>query len=599
MANNQDRSSSRYLRPILVAAVILAVIGAFLIIRNLFPGEPGQIIPSQGGTPGITGEGPDISNGTDSSLSIRLSEGQDQPEAVEPLPLAIGEPLSGDILARILARLPALIAEPDDSQDFRLPEEVIPPPRTGETIEEAFPPPQALTGPGPVEAGPLEVLRYSPEGEIPIAPFVNITFNQPMVALATISDLAESDVPVQIEPDLPGTWRWLGTKTLNFQYDSELIDRMPMATEYLVTVPSGTESAIGGVLAETVQFSFSTPTVTMTTYYPSYTPQPRDPLFFVAFNQRINPEAVLETIEVTAGNQRVSIRMATAEEIAEDSNVSHRVESANEGRWLAFRAKELLPVDTNISIAIGPGTPSAEGPLVTQTQQTYNFQTYAPLRIDDHGCSWYDDECPPLTPFFIEFNNPLDLDAYDDSMLRINPELPGASVTIYGDTISIRGATAGRTTYRVTVDGDIQDVFGQKLGKDTVLKFKVGSAEPALIGPNEIFVTLDPAASDPALSIYAINHDKLEVKIYAVEPSDWPAFLEYMYEYQRTDTPQNPPGTLVLDETKRLETPADVLTEVDIDLSEYMDGTFGHFIVIVKPPRSIFEEDRYWETVQA
>ena len=599
MANHQDRSLSRYRLPLLIAIVILIIVGAFLIIRNLDTGGPGHVIPSHVDTPGETGEGPGTTDGTDSNLSIRLSEGQDQPEVVEPLPLAAGEPLSHESLVRILARLPELIPEPDDSQDFRLPDDVIPPPRTGETIEETFPPPLAYVGPGQVGAGPLEVLRYSPEGEIPIAPFVNITFNQPMVALSTISDLAEQDVPVQVEPNLSGTWRWLGTKTLNFQYDSELIDRMPMATEYLVTIPAGTQSAIGGVLAETVHFSFSTPTVTMTSYYPSYTPQPRDPLFFVAFDQRINPEAVLETIKVTAGNQQVSIMLATAEEIAEDKTVSHMAEYANEGRWLAFRAKELLPIDTNISIAIGPGTPSAEGPLVTQTQQSFNFQTYAPLRIDDHGCSWYEDECPPLIPFFIEFNNPLDLDAYDDSMLRINPELPGASVTIYGDTISIRGATEGRTTYRITVDGDIQDIFGQKLGRDTVLKFKVGSAEPALIGPNEIFVTLDPAAIDPALSLYTINYDKLDVRIYAVEPTDWPAFLEYMYEYQQTDTPQNPPGKLVLDETKQLETPADVLTEVNITLSEYMDGDSGHFIVIVKPQRSIFEEDRYWETVQA
>jgi len=599
MANDQGRNLSRYRLPMLIAIVILAVIGAFLILRNINTGGPGHVIPSQVDTPGETGEGPGTTDGTDSGLFIRLSEGQDQPEPVEPLPLATGEPLSHESIVRILARLPALVPEPDDSQDFRLPDDVIPPPRTGETIEETFPPPAAFYGPDPVELGPLAVLRYSPEGEIPIAPFVNITFNQPMVALGTISDLAEGDVPVQIEPDLPGTWRWLGTKTLNFQYDSELIDRMPMATEYVVTIPAGTQSATGGVLAETVQFSFSTPAVTMTTYYPSSTPQPRDPLFFVAFNQRINPEAVLETIKVTAGNQQVIIMLATAEEIAEDKTVSHMIEYANEGRWLAFRVKELLPVDTNISIAIGPGTPSTEGPLVTQTQQGFSFQTYAPLRIDDHGCSWYEDECPPLTPFFIDFNNPLDLDAYDDSMLRISPELPGASVNIYGDMIYIRGATEGRTTYRVTVDGELQDIFGQKLGRDTVLKFKVGSAEPSLIGPNEIFVTLDPAASDPALDLYTINYTKLDVRIYAVQPSDWPAFLEYMYEYQRTDTPPDPPGTLVLDETKRLETPDDVLTEVNIGLSDYMDGDSGHFIVIVKPQRSIFEEDRYWETVQA
>jgi hypothetical protein len=107
-----------------------------------------------------------------------------------------------------------------------------------------------------VEYGALEVVRYSPEGEIPIAPFVNITFNQPMVPLATIQDLAAMDVPVQISPSLPGTWRWLGTKTLNFQYDSELIDRLPMATQYEVSDPGRHPIHRGGYSGKERQFHF-------------------------------------------------------------------------------------------------------------------------------------------------------------------------------------------------------------------------------------------------------------------------------------------------------------------------------------------------------
>ena len=164
-----------------------------------------------------------------------------------------------------------------------------------------------------------------------------------MVPLATLSDLAAEEVPVRLEPALPGTWRWVGTKTLTFQYDSAEIDRLPMATEYVVTVPSGTESATGGVLSETVQWSFSTPPPKMTSTYPYDVPQPLEPMFFVAFDQRIDPEAVLNTIQVTAGNQPVSIKLATEEEIELEMAVSRLVKNTGEGRWLAFRAKEPLP----------------------------------------------------------------------------------------------------------------------------------------------------------------------------------------------------------------------------------------------------------------
>jgi uncharacterized protein YfaS (alpha-2-macroglobulin family) len=601
MTEQPNRRVRRLRLALLAAIIVLTPVAIFLLIRALQPGAgEGQVIPVPDETAGITGGEPLQAGGGGTGFVIRLSEGQEQPEVTEPLVPGTGEPLSEVEIAPILARLPALEEEPDESQDFRLPEDPIPPPRPGETIEEAFPPPPLAGGPEIGQAGPLEVLRYAPEGEISIAPFVSVTFSQPMVPLATLEDLAEQEVPVEIEPDLPGTWRWLGTKTLTFQYDSELIDRLPKSTAYTVSIPAGIQSEIGGVLAESVQFTFQTPTPTMSNHYPySDDPQPLDPLFFIAFDQRVDPEAVLATIRVTAGAQPVAVRLATAEEVQKHASVGTLAESAGASRWLAFKAKASLPPDTDVSVVIGPGTPSAEGPLLTQTAQSFGFHTYAPLRIEDYGCAWYTDDCPPLAPLFIEFNNPIDRDAYQESMLRIDPELPGASANVYGDTISIRGATRGQTTYRVIVDANIQDVFGQTLGKDTSLRFRIGSAEPLLIGPDEIFITLDPSSDEPALSLYAINHDRLDVRIYAVEAEDWPAFLKYLEAFNRTDTPPDPPGRLVRDETMRLDLPQDVLSEVDISLSEYLDGGFGQFIVIARPPRSIFEEDRYWETIHA
>jgi len=80
---------------------------------------------------------------------------------------------------------------------------------------------------------------------------------------------------------------------------------------------------------------------------------------------------------------------------------------------------------------------------------SFGFQTYAPLRVVEHGCAWSDDECRPLTPFFIRFNNPIDAEAYQESMLQVEPELPGVSVNIYGDIIQIQGATQGRPLIRL------------------------------------------------------------------------------------------------------------------------------------------------------
>ena len=287
----------------------------------------------------------------------------------------------------------------------------------------------------------------------------------------------------------------------------------------------------------------------------------------------------------------MDIVLASQTEIDADERVSQLAKDAQEGRWLAFRATQAFPTETNISVSIGPGTPSAEGPLTTTETQSFGFSTYAPLRIEEHRCSWYDDKCPPLTPFSIRFNNPLDMDVFSEDMLSVEPEIPGMSVNVYGNSIEISGETKGQTTYTVTVSGKIQDVFGQQLGRDADLKFKVDKAEPLLVNTGQNFLTLDPSASKAVFSVYAINYKKLNLKIYAVQPADWPAYKQYLRDWQRTDAPPKMPGTLVEDKSLALDLPDDTLSQVDIDLSKYMDGNFGHFVVIVEPPARIFESD--------
>ena len=595
----------------LLVICALGAVTVTLILQNTRGDDPGkQSNPALVDSP-PTGRDPvpsivesDANSGTASGesgedrLRIRLSKGQAEPTAAEAIRLATGEPLSDEEIEEILARLPELDVDRGDSLDFRLPEDVLPPPRPGQTIEEPFPPPPPPVGPAAVESGPLEVLRFGPEGEIPLAPFVSVTFNQPMVPLATLDALAAEEVPLELQPPLPGTWKWIGAKTLSFEHDSAAIDRLPMATEFVATVPAGTESANGSVLAEPVSWTFSTPPPQLIRSFPGGSPQPLEPVFFAEFDQRINPEAVLATIEVTAGGREVSVRLASQEEIEADKIVSRLADDAGEARWLAFRAPEPLPAAAPVSVTIGPGTPSAEGPLVTAEAQHFGFDTYAPLTIEEHGCSWSRDNCPPLTPFFIRFNNPLDVDAYEESMIQIEPALPGATVSVFGNSITIRGATEGRTTYRITVDGAIGDIFGQTLGADETLRFRVGPAEPLLVGPEEILVTLDPAADSPALTLYSINYNRLQVQAYAVEPDEWLAFKNYLRDYYNQEIPPDPPGRLVLDETVTLEAAADTLTETDIDLSDALDGEYGHLIVVVEPVRGLLREDRYRDIIQ-
>ena len=510
-------------------------------------------------------------------MGISLSQGTEIVTQPEPVPTAETQPLSAQEAEVLLNRLAPLEGQLEDQQEFHFPPETLPAPRPGETIEHSFPPAEALPSTTQPAAGPLKVLRYSPEGAVDVAPFLSITFDQPMVPLKAHADLAAEDVPVKLSPQPEGSWKWLGTKTLVFQPTF----RFPMATEYTVEIPAGTTSTTGGALAETVRWSFTTPPPRITASYPPNAPQVRNPLLFVAFDQRINPAEVLETIKVKAGGMAFATALAAANEAEEDETIGRLAKEAGEGRWLAFRCSELLPYNTTVTVDIGPGTPSAEGPRTTEAVQSFSFTTYGPLRIVENRCGW-DNNCPPLTPWYIRFNNPLDEDAFSEDLVRVEPELPGGKLSIMGETLQIEGQSKGRTTYKVTLKADIADRFQQTLGADQTVTFTVGSAEPVMYASWDNLAVVDPA-SKPTFSIYTINYNTVQVKAYGVGPEDWPAYLQYLQQASRDKNPGSPPGRLVLDQAVTVKGELDVLTETPIDLNAALEGGKGHVILVIEP----------------
>ncbi|MBC7236434.1 MAG: hypothetical protein H5T69_11390, partial [Chloroflexi bacterium] len=382
-----------------------------------------------------------------------------------------------------------------------------------------------------------------------------------------------------------GRWRWLGTRTLMF----EPTTRFPMATEYTAVVPAGTRSETGGTLAEEVRWQFRTPPPQVQASYPTGGPHVREPLLFVAFDQRIDPDAVLSTVTVRAAGKTYALRLAEAAEVERDETVRRMAESAGESRWLAFRAIEPFPANTTITIDVGPGTPSAEGPRKTEKAQSFSFFTYGPLAVVESRCGWRD-ECPPLSPWYIRFSNPLDAEAFRDELVQITPELPGAEFSVSGDQLQIRGNSKGRTTYRLALKADLADIFGQSLGQDAVVTFKVGSAEPLFYAPRDLFTVLDPAGG-ATFSVYTINYSALRVQAYAVTPEDWPAYLRYLRNYRRQDT-ATPPGRRTLDTKLTIRGEQDALTQTAIDLKPALRDGAQHLILIVEPESGLLDRLR-------
>merc|ERR1712232_443562 len=129
---------------------------------------------------------------------------------------------------KLLSRAEDIKQEQKDVKEFLMREKSIKAPKTGERNKVPFPPPETDKPPETLDPKKLEELakqevddlkieRYSPTGELNAVPALSITFNQPMIALSSISDIEQMDIPAKLEPSVSGKWVWKGTQTLQFE----------------------------------------------------------------------------------------------------------------------------------------------------------------------------------------------------------------------------------------------------------------------------------------------------------------------------------------------------------------------------------------------
>jgi uncharacterized protein YfaS (alpha-2-macroglobulin family) len=514
-------------------------------------------------------------------LEMRLSEGKSARPAIDRANLAPAKKLGDADVAKLLSRSKPIQADAADQQAFALRPSSQPAPRTGQVVQATFPAdPSTLLPPKANDAGKdLRVLRFMPEGKVPLAPELSVTFSQPMIAVTSQDDAAKTQ-PVKLTPTPKGKWRWIGTRTILF--DPEV--RFPQSTTYQVEIVAGTKSASGTALKEATKFTFETPAPTVMQSYPSSgQPQHLDVPMFVLFDQKIDRTAMLQKIVVKANGKAMGVRLLDAQELAKDEYLkAYAVPDADkDGRWLAFRTQTKFPPAASISVEVAIGAPSAEGPNKTLEPQTFSFSTYPPLEIEEARCG-YNDLCRPRWPYSVRFNNPLDPDKFDDKKIKVSPAIEHMKVVHRGSTIVVSGETKAKVTYKVTIPASTLDEFGQTLGKDAVKTFTVGDAEPTFYGPSGM-VVLDPTAKKQTLDFFTTNYEQLAVKIYKVTPADFGAYANYIQNQWNKDKPPPVPGQKVFDQAIRTSTDKNALVENHIDLAPALANGLGHAVVIVEP----------------
>ena len=525
---------------------------------------------------------------------FRLSDGDELIERQGGAESQSEEVLSESETSELLSRTEHLVVEKGDSATFKLRQGSLPVPKTGDKGTIEFPK-IGEGAPKPVsDPVPLSVVRISPEGEVEGASELFVTFSESMVPITSQQDAA-TFAPVILKPEVKGKWRWLGSRTIVFAPEK----RFPLATEFSVTVPEGTKSATGRPLVGTFIGNFRTSPPKVISFSPTGEAVSRSPMIVLAFDQDIDRAKALSLVRVSIAGKQIGFRLATEEEIRADKPLESRIRVGDEKRFLVLKLNEKLRTNVGVEVRLAKGVMSLEGPLSSDREFRFSFKTHGPFELVSKSCGWMN-ECRPDSPIQLQFSNQVDSGTVSDLVIKSDPPIVDLKVVPYFNGLTITGIKKPRTTTRLTVSGELRDVFGQTLGQPVALDFKIVGERSELFVNRRQLLTLDPFLSSPRFSFHSINIDSVRVRIRSVQPTDWKAYRDHLRNRFDAESKKLPlPGRIVFDDSVNPREAIDQVVRTDIDFSPWTKGGVGHFVLeMERDEKSEPERERFVSWIQ-
>lgn len=358
-------------------------------------------------------------------------------------------------------------------------------------------------------SGPFRVVFAGPqtEGQLEDTPTqsqVSVVFNQPVVSLSSQTE-AIAAPPFTIQPTVAGTWRSIGTRAFLFAPEA---GRLPEATEFEVRIPASFRALDGSTLQEDYAWKFTTERPRLLSSYPwsGQTGISRNQQLELVFNQDMSA-ALLQNhlrLSVKKDGKKTDVSFSLAQ-----------VSAQNARRW-KLQPKTPLPAAHTVELTLSAELRGTQGPLPSGKEHSIQFETYGPFAVQNLSCTSAQQDkptqgealrCKPRDEIWLQFNN---LARFGEikRALKIDPPLPFRWDTWSTDNsqlqyVSLSAAYVPGREYTISIDPQLQDVYGQKLAAAFSQKVRILDHEPAVeIGVEGDF--FEPAARS-RLPIGSIN----------------------------------------------------------------------------------------------
>ncbi|MEO8180887.1 MAG: MG2 domain-containing protein [Deltaproteobacteria bacterium] len=361
---------------------------------------------------------------------------------------------------------------------------------------------------------------------------IDVLFDRPMVPSARLGEALDrkSGAPFRLQPDLPGTLRWREDRRLSFEPEAPL----PRATEFVVTVPSGTRGLDDVGIRDDHQHRFETERLTLGTELvrAADLPDPKQwatpaQALRLSFNQPVDAAKVTASCRFRSEDGAISVAtdVVAAPEAAREQIELAPHEPLRAGTSFRFACEGLSPVEGPLPLAALEAGVSADGQVPSGTLA---FSTFGPFRAEALSPSGQA-VSPDEGEVSVHFSTPPESEETESPIqLTPKPEHAGSYATVSGSDLVMRvGGLTPHTDYTVTVPAGLTDVFGQRLAEAFTGHFRTGAAAPAYSLDTGSWAVEDSRGGYVA---WARNLDSIEVlaaavseeQLFGVLPSlDW------------------------------------------------------------------------------
>jgi uncharacterized protein YfaS (alpha-2-macroglobulin family) len=376
--------------------------------------------------------------------------------------------------------------------------------------------------PSTQDAPVLGVLRTAPEEVAQPEAVVTVTFDRPVAG--GLDEMVDAEALFRIEPDVEGRAEWRDPVTLRFTPAAPL---RPGAT-YTVTVDNAFTAMDGARLPRPHRFSFRVERARVLTGWPVGPHRaPRfvehDPRFFLLLSSAVPPGELAEAARLTLapaceGPAEVALRGVAVRPIGGDDPewVSYFGATGNDSARDLRRVVELAPARplppgcaAVLTVPKGMDEPGGE-------PHAWEFSTYGPLRVVEGGCP-KNGGCH-YGPAVLQFSTPV-RGAEVLRHVRMDRDRPFTvrDTAAEQDRWTLEGRLQPRRAYTITVDPQLTDVFGQRLGTAARIAFTTPAVPPSVVHPHGKLVV--EREGFRTLAVQHVNVDTLEVAVAAVPDS--------------------------------------------------------------------------------